>query len=70
VHVEQHAITRPQQAKLHALFNANDLKDRNERLAFTSGLVGRDLASSSELTRDEASRLIDHLEHLAAGELA
>ena len=70
VHVEQHAITRPQQAKLHALFNANDLKDRNERLAFTSGLVGRDLASSSELTRDEASQLIDHLEHLAAGELA
>jgi hypothetical protein len=68
--VPDDGITKPQQAKLHALFNANDLKDRNERLAFTSGLVGRDLASSSELTKDEASRLIDHLEHLAAGELA
>jgi hypothetical protein len=34
-------------------------------MAFTSGLVGRDLASSNELTKDEAGRLIDHLEHLA-----
>ena len=61
-------ITRPQSAKLHALFNANGLADRAERLAYTSGLIGRDIATSNELTRDEASRLIDHLERLSGEE--
>ena len=60
------AISKPQQAKLHLLFNANGLRDRDERLAFTSGLIKREITTSSELTKDEASRLIDHLEHLAA----
>lgn len=58
-------ITKAQSAKLHALYNANGLADRDERMAFTCGLIGRDIASSNDLTKDEASHLIDHLENLA-----
>ena len=35
--------------------------DRAERLDFTSAIVGRVLTSSTELTRGDASRLIDHM---------
>jgi hypothetical protein len=65
--VSPDAVTKAQLAKLGALFNANALKDRYQRLAYTSGLIKRDITTSNELTRDEASQLIDHLEQLAEG---
>jgi hypothetical protein len=37
------------------------ITDRTERLEFTSEIVGRVLTTSTELTRGDASRLIDHM---------
>lgn len=42
---------------------------RTERLSLTSALIGRRIESTNEVTRDEASRLIDQLDQLATGEL-
>lgn len=52
----------PQQSKaLHASFNDAGVKDREQRLAYCRNLIGRDLASSSDLTKVEASAVIDAL---------
>lgn len=52
----------PQQSKaLHAAFNNAGVKDREQRLAYCRNLIGRDLASSSDLTKVEASAVIDAL---------
>jgi len=61
-------ITSAQSKKLHASFNELGFtKDqRAERLAYASSVVGRELASSSEMTKDEASAVIEAL----AAELA
>jgi hypothetical protein len=52
-------ITKLQLAKLHILLQEHDLGERETALKFLSGQVGRTLTSSKELTRAEASRLID-----------
>lgn len=59
------AITAPQLKKLHVLMSQEGYTDRDEALAFLSGKVGRDIASSKELTKREAMRVIDALEHLS-----
>jgi hypothetical protein len=62
-------ITPPQLGKLGVLFTAAGVKGdgaRAERLRIASEFVGRELATSKDLTRSEASRLIDHLERETA----
>jgi hypothetical protein len=60
--------TAPQRAKMMALFGQLGIDDRAERLDICSRIVGRDLASANELTKDEARRLIDVLEKAAAND--
>lgn len=55
-------ITERQSKKLHATFNEVGLTERDARMAYTVHAIGRDIASSNELTKAEAASLIDALE--------
>lgn len=55
-------LTRAQQSKLHALFNTIGWADRDDRIRALATLVGHDVESSSDLTREEAKAVIDVLE--------
>jgi len=60
-------ITKAQLAKLNATLNDLGLANgeyRNEKLRLAEMIAGRELKSSKELTKEEASRLIDYLERL------
>lgn len=61
-------ITPPQSKKLHALFNERGITERDDRLAYAAGIVDREIGSSNELSKDEASRVIDSLEQMGADE--
>lgn len=52
-------ITKPQLTKLHILLEENGMGEREAGLAFLSKQVGRELTSSKDLTKAEASRIID-----------
>lgn len=54
-------ITDAQMKHLHASFNELGITDRDQRLAYCTNLLGRAVESSKELTKDEASRVIDAL---------
>lgn len=58
-------ITAPQQRKLHALLNQTGRGDRDLALVFISGVVGRELETTKDLTKAEAGRVIDVLEMAA-----
>ncbi len=58
-------VTKAQLTALHAAFGELKMTDRDDRLAYASGLIGRDIATSNELTRAEASALIDELKRAA-----
>jgi hypothetical protein len=53
-----------------ATFKDAGIEDRDDRLKATSAFVGHPVASWSELTRDEASTVIDALERLRAGHIS
>ena len=55
-------ITDAQQRKLHAALNDIGITGRKDRLRLASLVAGRDIASSSDLNKQEAARLIDALE--------
>lgn len=57
--------TRPQLTKLHTIFSKGGVDNRDTRLQACSLIVGRELASSADLTKEEAIRLIETLEDLA-----
>jgi hypothetical protein len=54
-------ITGDQQRKMQALFRDAGVLGRDEKLAYATEAVGRPLGSATELTRDEAGRVIDKL---------
>jgi hypothetical protein len=58
-----------QRAHAMAQFNAAGITERTDRLKATSAFIGRQASSWNELSRSEASTVIDALEHLAAGNL-
>jgi hypothetical protein len=58
---ESAPITQTQMKALHASFNDAGISDREQRLAYCRNLTGRELESSKDLTRDEASKVIDAL---------
>lgn len=59
---EPDGITSAQSKKLHAAFNDLGITERNSRLAYVGDVIGRPVGTSNELTKDEASRVIDALE--------
>lgn len=63
---QQSGPSQAQQRMMHALFKQVDLEDRDARLAYVSNVVGRDVASSNELTPAETTKLLDKLKRYAA----
>jgi hypothetical protein len=55
-------ITKPQLSKLHAQLNDLGITDRADGLALYDSLIGHPVASSKDLTKDEASLVIDELD--------
>lgn len=60
----QDGITAPQQKKLHALLNEKGLGNRDTGLLYITGVVGRDLETTKDLSKVEAGRVIEALEAL------
>jgi hypothetical protein len=54
-------ISRPQQIALLTAFRDLGMNDRDARMRETINIIGRDISSSSELSRDEATLVIDTL---------
>jgi len=55
------SLTPAQSKALHASFGDAGIKDRDARLDYCRNLIGRELTTSSDLTRAEASKVIDAL---------
>jgi hypothetical protein len=47
---------------MQALFTEHGMSDRDVRLSYVADLIGRDVATSSDMTKAEASRVIDALD--------
>jgi hypothetical protein len=60
----------PMNRKMHAIFNQLGLTNREDRLIITSAIIGTDITTSANLTRNEAARLIDTLEQWTADGVA
>lgn len=58
-------VTRSQLTKLHATLNDFGVTERADKLQMVGLLARRELESSSELTKDEASAVIDVLDRLS-----
>jgi hypothetical protein len=63
---EPDSITDAQSKMLHASFNELGITERDQRLAYCTNLLGREVESSKELSKAEASRVIDALKSDAA----
>lgn len=55
------AINASQTRTLHALLKGNEMGDKATGLAYIADVIGRDVASTKDLTRDEAERVIEDL---------
>jgi hypothetical protein len=55
-------ITESQSKRLHVLLGKADVRDRDQKLALVSEIVGRDIASTGELTKAEAKQVMDSVE--------
>jgi hypothetical protein len=54
--------TPAQRARLMAAFGSVGIEDRTERLDICSRIVGRELSSANDLTKEEAGKVIDTLQ--------
>lgn len=54
-------VTDAQIRKMQASFSGHGVSEREQKLAYIADVVGRAVASSKDLTKDEASRVIDAL---------
>ena len=54
-------VTQDQLKALHASFNDAGITDRDARLDYCRNLIGREITTSNELTKAEASRVIEAL---------
>src|SRR5690606_27265955 len=59
-------ITEAQVTKLHAAFRAAGIRGRDAKIELIERITGRAVASSQDLTRRDASAVIDHLQAIAA----
>lgn len=57
--------TDAQMRRMFALFNERGFTGRDERLAFSTTILGRPIESAKDLTMEEASRLMDAIESIA-----
>lgn len=55
-------MSQAQRAKLHAAYRDAGITDRAKKLNYAIAVIGRDIASSAELTKAEAGDVIDALE--------
>src|SRR4029077_13261481 len=55
-------ITEAQRRKIHALFHERGVEDRDERLKLCGQMLGREVPTSTGLTIDEASQIIEFLQ--------
>lgn len=58
-------VTPEQLTKLHTVFTKHGIEDRAERLDIASRIANRPLTTSKELTKQDASAVIDTLERVA-----
>lgn len=56
------AATTAQNRKMHVLFKEAEVTERHDRLKLVSIILGRELATSKGLSKDDANSIIDHLE--------
>jgi hypothetical protein len=57
-------LTDAQRGKMHALFSEHDMGDRQDRLDYAASIIGHPIGSSNDLTKREASAVIDALAKL------
>jgi len=57
-------VTTAQMRHIQALFRDLAVTDREQRLEWARDIVGRDISTSKELTKDEASTLIERLKYI------
>lgn len=61
VELRADAITDPQLKALHAALSGMGIKDRDRGLTMLGRMIGREITSTKDLTKSEASKLIDAL---------
>lgn len=60
-----HLISEAQSKRLHAMLREAGITDHDDKLRFVSEVVGRDIATTGELTRAEAGAVMDSLQMAA-----
>lgn len=62
---EPNMISEGQSKRLHVLLGQANITDRGEKLDFCKAVIGREIATTGELTRAEAGLVMDALEEAA-----
>jgi hypothetical protein len=59
-------ISNAQIKKMQTLFGQLGIRERAAKITYINNMLGLDVASSKDLTKDQASKLIDEMERLAS----